>query len=770
VGMTDAAHTGSARAAGAGGHGVTGRSDDGAAADAEPLSGAGPDHRPEPTHDGDPGRAVGVTHHTTAASTAARTTTDGWGAAADADPAGAADVHAADPDSADPDSAGPDAADLDAAQGFGAWRATIARTAAGGSSGPAWPGPPEPPPRTAGHDQDSESAGFGRAEPAAASASRSPLPSPAASAAARATPPPREASDRDARGRAADASAAAGRDALDLLDSLAEVVFRTDAEGSWTYLNPAWTRLTGFTVAESLGNAFISYVHPEEIEHTIALFTAVVVGGADHCHHETRYRIADGSYLRVQIRARVLRDDAGEVVGNMGTIIDVTESRLGAEMAGEQGALLELVPTGGNIDDLPVGVVIYDPDLTVRRASRVVDRLVGASTQAGDPVDVLSRQLLPASRGGPALGGEWGLVATARRTRQAQIGDLDVRNARGSGAGHDIPAGRAGGNGRAEDAPAGPVRSLRATVIPLHDDTGTRVAVVFSDITDLRRAERQQAALAYLGQRALTTLDVPALLDEAVDLVAVTLKADRCDLVECLEVATPAGRQAHRGAFDDVGDQVVAGVGGSVVTRADVGPGADDHAGVGVHAQVRACYGRRGDSWALATPVSAAPGSFVFKVLSSRQPVVVDDLAGHADIVAEPWLQGGGAVATVGAPIGVGSRAFGVLAAHSGTRRWFTKDEAHFVQSVANIVAAAVELAQMQEDRARLAVFEDRDRIACELHDLVIQRLFSVGLRLQSLIRLVAEPGTGRLTAAIADLDQTIDEVRRTIFDLRPPY
>ncbi|MBL7492434.1 PAS domain-containing protein, partial [Frankia sp. AgW1.1] len=61
---------------------------------------------------------------------------------------------------------------------------------------------------------------------------------------------------------------------------MAEVVFRTDAEGRWTYLNPAWTRLTGFDIDASLGNRFIDYVHPEELEHTIALFMAVVVGRA----------------------------------------------------------------------------------------------------------------------------------------------------------------------------------------------------------------------------------------------------------------------------------------------------------------------------------------------------------------------------------------------------------------------------------------------------------------------------------------------------------
>ena len=559
-----------------------------------------------------------------------------------------------------------------------------------------------------------------------------------------------------------------GLAALDLLDTLAEVVFRTDAEGRWTYLNPAWTRLTGFGIAESLGNRFIEYVHPDELEHTIALFMAVVVGGADHCHHETRYRIAGGVYRRVQIRAKVLRDDAGEVVGNIGTIIDVTDARFGAEMAGEQGALLELVPTGGKIDDLPVGVVIYEPDLTVLRVSQVVDRLVGAQTRAGDRVDVLSDQLRPAAPGGPALGGEWGLVATARRTRQAQIGDLDVVPAQVGGAPAGADPGTAGWPPTrvTKAAPAVPLRSLRATVIPLHDDDDTRVGVVFADITDLRRAERQQAALAYLGQRALTTLDVPALLSEAVELVATTLAVERCDLIECVEVTSSAStQQARRAAFGEASGRVGAEPGGVAVARAH----ADGGRPAEVQARVRTCSGRVGGAWA-AGPVSAAPGSFVSAVLSSGQPLVIEDLGSHPEIAAEGWLHGDGAVATVGAAIGVGSRAFGVLAAHSTARRWFARDDAHFLQSVANVIAAAVELAQVQEDRARLAVFEDRDRIACELHDLVIQRLFSVGLRLQSLVRLVAEPGTDRLSTAISDLDQTIDDVRRTIFDLRPPY
>ncbi|MBX6391403.1 MAG: PAS domain-containing protein [Frankia sp.] len=351
-----------------------------------------------------------------------------------------------------------------------------------------------------------------------------------------------------------------------LLDTLSEVVFRTDAEGRWTYLNPAWTRLTGFDVATSLGTRFIDYVHPDEVEHTIALFMAVVVGGADHCHHETRYRTSDGSYRRVQIRAQVLRDDAGEVVGNVGTIVDVTAARFGAESAGELGALLELVPSGGRLDDLPVGVLVYDSDLVLVRPSRVVERLVGVRVEAGQHLDELADRLRPGIAGGQRLGGEWGLVATAQRTGQAQIGDLDVWRAPA----HDASArhalagalveGQAQAGGTAEAA--GPVRTLRATVIPPSPGGDGQLAIVLSDITDLRRAERQQAALAYLGQRALSTLDVPALLTEAVELVASTLGVERCDLGECIQITTGGGR-ARRVVFDPAHASTAAAVGGS---------------------------------------------------------------------------------------------------------------------------------------------------------------------------------------------------------------
>ena len=82
--------------------------------------------------------------------------------------------------------------------------------------------------------------------------------------------------------------------------------------------------------------------------------------------------------------------------------------------------------------------------------------------------------------------------------------------------------------------------------------------------------------------------------------------------------------------------------------------------------------------------------------------------------------------------------------------------------------ALALELARAQTDRARLAVYEDRDRIARDLHDVVVQRLFAVGLSLRTMSRrtLPEDEQLRRIDQAVDDLDATVKELRRSIFQL----
>ncbi len=78
-----------------------------------------------------------------------------------------------------------------------------------------------------------------------------------------------------------------------------------------------------------------------------------------------------------------------------------------------------------------------------------------------------------------------------------------------------------------------------------------------------------------------------------------------------------------------------------------------------------------------------------------------------------------------------------------------------------------LEVAERRRDAERLVVFEDRDRIARDLHDLVIQRLFATGMQLESAARLVERPeAAARVRRSVDDLDTTIREIRSTIYAL----
>ncbi len=97
----------------------------------------------------------------------------------------------------------------------------------------------------------------------------------------------------------------------------------------------------------------------------------------------------------------------------------------------------------------------------------------------------------------------------------------------------------------------------------------------------------------------------------------------------------------------------------------------------------------------------------------------------------------------------------------------FYEVDAGLPASFAEQAGLALQVAKHSRDEQRLAVFEDRDRIGRDLHDLVIQRLFAVGLSLQSMSQTMDRPvWADRLDRAVDDLDMTIKDIRRTIFEL----
>jgi signal transduction histidine kinase len=98
----------------------------------------------------------------------------------------------------------------------------------------------------------------------------------------------------------------------------------------------------------------------------------------------------------------------------------------------------------------------------------------------------------------------------------------------------------------------------------------------------------------------------------------------------------------------------------------------------------------------------------------------------------------------------------------------YTAGEIGALQGFADQAAVALTLAEHRRDVEQLALFEDRDRIGRDLHDLAIQRLFATGMTLQSASRFIDHPGAQeRVGRAVGDLDDTIKIIRSTIFGLR---
>jgi len=119
-------------------------------------------------------------------------------------------------------------------------------------------------------------------------------------------------------------------------------------------------------------------------------------------------------------------------------------------------------------------------------------------------------------------------------------------------------------------------------------------------------------------------------------------------------------------------------------------------------------------------------------------------------------------------PLAFGAEVLGVLVlARFAGDPAFTETDLSRAEIFAGQATLAVQVAKAEEARSSLAVLADRDRIARDLHDLVIQRLFAIGLGLQSVRQATAGTSVAdRVAGLVLDLDRTIQDIRRSIFSL----
>jgi signal transduction histidine kinase len=177
---------------------------------------------------------------------------------------------------------------------------------------------------------------------------------------------------------------------------------------------------------------------------------------------------------------------------------------------------------------------------------------------------------------------------------------------------------------------------------------------------------------------------------------------------------------------------------------------------------VRAAAGSRAAQ--LRGAVVSRASSLTGAVMRARSVVVADDLPPELAAVAGT----GSELIAVGAPLLIRGEPYGALTVAVSR---LGDQERDLIQTFANHAGVIVEYARARAEVERLLLIEERERIGRDLHDTVIQRLFAMGLELQSLVSRHPQEAhlTATLGAAIDGLDEIITQIRATIFALQPP-
>src|ERR1700716_2792532 len=162
-------------------------------------------------------------------------------------------------------------------------------------------------------------------------------------------------------------------------------------------------------------------------------------------------------------------------------------------------------------------------------------------------------------------------------------------------------------------------------------------------------------------------------------------------------------------------------------------------------------------------------GSMSGDVMRTKQATVLAD-ASTDPRTYQPMVSLGHMGPMVLVPLIVHGRAIGTLAvANPVGGVAFEEQEVRLVETFANQASVALEYARAQRELQRLAVLDDRERIARELHDGVIQSLFAVGMGLQAVAQRSGDREVERrVESAVREIDRAIRDLRNYIFGLRP--
>ncbi|MDO9257496.1 MAG: PAS domain S-box protein [Bacteroidales bacterium] len=151
------------------------------------------------------------------------------------------------------------------------------------------------------------------------------------------------------RNRIQDALSKSEKNYRSVVENVNEVIFKTDADGLWLFLNKSWESITGFTVEESLGKSFANYIHPDDRQRNMELVEPLMKREKEYSRHEVRYITRDGGFRWIEVFSRLSLNENDEVTGTYGTLQDITERKRAEDFEDELLQLsLQLTGIPGN--------------------------------------------------------------------------------------------------------------------------------------------------------------------------------------------------------------------------------------------------------------------------------------------------------------------------------------------------------------------------------------------------------------------------------------